>query len=529
MHIFDQFEQAARTIYTQAADDERIVHNPGPDRLRRISLQEPDVFETVYGNLVAITEPTSRAKPFTRNNIDDEFGQAELDLLQQAVTNLQDQPLICLDVLIRDEATPVTARLIVPRRFAHIAYGGLKLFGPRVNDVTDPTYQVIFFHDEAWAGNSSKVLPEKDITIRLALGESGRMIKFVRNSSYLGEWKKGVFAGEDWRAKLGREGIFLHSGCRRDTLQMSNGDMQTKTSLFVALSANGKTSLTCRVLARNIGEESWLVQDDGGILKRDGSFHGFEQGGIYAKTDGLTPSEQIETFYGALKPDAYLENVHVTADKGLDFFNIERTSNGRAVIERRDFMHAARFIAVNEVDNLFIITRGPTIPAVAKLSPWQATAFMVLGQSMESSAGDPTQAGKIKNVFFYDPFLAGDRVEHAHLFHEILKWNPHIDCYLLNTGGVGEGEHYHKITLHDTVNILESILRGDLEDWEICEATGLKVPRAVRGVESILLQPEKLYSKAEFEQRQSELFATRKAILESYPGLDKAIVTSIKK
>ncbi|MFP5240155.1 MAG: hypothetical protein ACLGQW_10020, partial [Acidobacteriota bacterium] len=68
MHIFDQFEQAAKTIYTQAADDERIVHNPGPDRLRRISLQEPDVFETVYGNLVAITEPTSRAKPFTRNN-----------------------------------------------------------------------------------------------------------------------------------------------------------------------------------------------------------------------------------------------------------------------------------------------------------------------------------------------------------------------------------------------------------------------------------------------------------------------------
>ena len=31
-----------------------------------------------------------------------------------------------------------------------------------------------------------------------------------------------------------------------------------------------------------------------------------------------------------------------------------------------------------------------------------AAAFMVLGQSVESSAGDPTQAGKLKNEFFYE-------------------------------------------------------------------------------------------------------------------------------
>ncbi len=529
MHMFELFDKAATEIYLDAADDERIIHNPGPDRLRRISLQEPDVRETRYGNLVAFTEPTSRAKPFTHNNIDTEFGQTEIDLLDQAREILRGQPLICLDVLIRDEIEPVTARLIVPRRFAHIAYGGCKLFGPLVKNVTEPTYQVIFFHDDAWLDNPGKTLPNKDMTIRFALSPTGRMIKFVRNSSYLGEWKKGVFAGEDWRAKLERDGIFLHAGCRRDTLETTHGGMRTQTSLFVALSANGKTSLTCKVLARNIGEESWLIQDDGGILKRDGSFHGFEAGGIYVKTDGLTPSEQIETYYGALKPDAYLENVHTDDEGGLDFFNIERTSNGRGVIERRDFMHASRSIGVPEVDNLFIITRGPTIPAVAKLSPWQATAFMVLGQSMESSAGDPTQAGAIKNVFFYDPFLAGDRVDHAHLFNDILKWNPHINCYLLNTGGVGEGEHYHKITLGDTVGILESILRGSLSDWEISEATGLMVPRAVQGVDSILLHPEKLYPRTEFEERQAALYAKRRSILESYTGLDKGIVNSIKR
>uniref|UniRef100_A0A7C4AG88 Phosphoenolpyruvate carboxykinase (ATP) n=1 Tax=Fundidesulfovibrio putealis TaxID=270496 RepID=A0A7C4AG88_9BACT len=135
----------------------------------------------------------------------------------------------------------------------------------------------------------------------------------------------------------------------------------------------------------------------------------------------------------------------------------------------------------------------------------------------------------MKNVFFYDPFLAGDRVDHAHLFNDILKWNPHINCYLLNTGGVGEGEHYHKITLGDTVGILESILRGSLSDWEISEATGLMVPRAVQGVDSILLHPEKLYPRTEFEERQAALYAKRRSILESYTGLDKGIVNSIKR
>lgn len=526
MPIFEEFDIAARNIYRQAVDDERIIHNPSPERLRRICLEAPEVRETRYGNIVARTEPAERARGFTTNSVDSRFGQPEFALLAKARTALAQHQLICMDVLVRQGETPVTARLMVPRRFAHIAYGGMKLFGPRLNDVREPTHQVIFFYDEAWERNFGLPMDEMDITIRLVHSESGRMIKIVRNSSHLGEFKKGIFAAEDWRAKLSGEGIFLHAGCRRDTLESARGGLHSQTSLFVSLAANGKTSLSCRVLARKNGEESWLIQDDGGVLKRDGSFHGYEQGGIYAKTDGLTPSEQIETYYGALKPETYLENVHMEEDRSLDFFSIQRTSNGRAAIERRDFMHAHRSIDAQEVNNIFIITRGDIIPAVAKLSPWQATAFMVLGQSCE-----PSRSGgeELKSVFFFDPFAAGDRVEHAHLFQEILKWNPHINCYLLNTGGVGQGGHHRKIALADTLNILESILRGGLEDWETCEATGLMVPRAVRGIDSILLHPAKLFPGADFEARQAELFATRRRILESYQGLDRAIVNSIKK
>ena len=93
---------------------------------------------------------------------------------------------------------------------AHIAYGGSKLFKPTVTD--NPTYQVVLFFDEQYEQNKAKDLPKKDITIRLAHAPDGHMVKFARNTNYFGEWKKGVFAGEDYRAKLKGNAIFLH--CR---------------------------------------------------------------------------------------------------------------------------------------------------------------------------------------------------------------------------------------------------------------------------------------------------------------------------
>jgi phosphoenolpyruvate carboxykinase (ATP) len=520
--MFDEFQQAARSILESAQQRGAVIRNPDAARLRSLALQEPEVKETKYRNIVAESEPMSRAKMFTQNNIDTKFGQAEYVLLEQAVRALDTEELVVMDAQVGDGSEGVTARLIVPRRHAHVAYGGLKLFKPAMTQ--SPTYQVIMFFDEAYEKNGSKPLPEKDITIRLCFNRNdGRMIKIVRNSNYLGEWKKGVFAGEDYRAKLKGNGLFLHAGCRKDTLQTAHGPYVSNFSLFVALSANGKTSTTCKVLARKGHERSWLIQDDGGVISRDGRFQGFEAGGLFVKTDCLTPGSQTEAYYGCLRRDTFLENVHVDPDGSLDFSNLERTSNGRAVIERRDFMHAGNDINAERIDNLFIITRGNIIPAIAKLNHEQAAAFMVLGQSMESSAGDPTQAGKIKNVFFYDPFLAGDCAEHANIFYDILKNNSHINCYLLNTGYVGEAYSHRDITLANTMGILDSVLRGGLEDWEMSPGTGLLIPCSVREVDSILMRPEKLFGASDFEARQQTLDQQRAEFMDRYPGLDPNI------
>jgi phosphoenolpyruvate carboxykinase (ATP) len=519
--MFEEFEQTARTIFQSAQQRGALVRNPDEARLKAMALEEPEIRQTKYGSLVADSEPMSRAAQFTKNNVDDPFGRAEYDLLEAAQAGFRREEIISVDVEVGDGAEGITARLLVPRRFAHVAYAGVKLFRPATAD--RPTYQVLMFCDEQFPENRAKVLPQKSIAIRLAHAPDGRLVKIVRNSNYFGEWKKGVFAGEDYRAKLRGNAIFLHAGCRKDTLETIQGDYVTSYSLFVALSANGKTSTTCRVLARKGRERSWLIQDDGGSLSRDGRFRGFEAGGLFVKTDQLNPGDQFEAYYGCLKPHTFLENVCLTEFGSIDFYDLSRTSNGRAVIERRDFTHAAGDINARRVDNLFLITRGSIIPAIARLSHEEAAAFMVLGQSMESSAGDPTQAGKIKNEFFYDPFLAGDRAEHANLFYDILKANPHINCYLLNTGCVGEGPFFHDITLADTMGIIDAILRRAIAEWVLSEPTGMLIPRSIPAVDSILLRPEKLFSPPDFEARQRALTTQREQYIDRFPGLDPKI------
>ena len=509
----EEFVKTADRIRRKAIEENRLIDNPSNEELRLLVENESEVKKTIYGNFVAESEPTSRAAIFTKNSVDYPFGEEELQLLAQCEKALAKEKLISIDRTVGNESSETTVRLIVPERFTHVAYGGKTLFIPVKREVKEPTYQILFFTDEAFEANKSKPLPQKDITIRLAMLDDGRVIKIVRNSNYIGEFKKGVFAAEDWIAKTRRGGIFIHAGCREDYLQSAHGDYRNVRTLLLALSANGKTTLTCRILARKGKEKSWLIQDDGGTLMPDGSFHGFEAGGLFVKTEDVNPGEQQEIFYGLLKPGMLIENVHVTEDGDLDFYILEKTSNGRAVIPRRDFMHASSYIDVDRIDNLILITRGPLIPAVAKLTLEQAVALMVLGQAMESSAGDPTKAGSIRSEFFYDPFVAGDRAEHANIFYKILRGLPHLNYFVLNTGGVGEGARYKEITVEHTMAILDSLLRGGLEDW-IDSPTGFKVPKAIRMVDDIYLHPEKLYSTDEFEERQRELNKFRREAIE---------------
>jgi phosphoenolpyruvate carboxykinase (ATP) len=520
-----EFERTATRIRERARAEGRLVDNPDDAELTSILEREPGVRRTIYGNHVADSEPTSRSAIFTKNSVDDVFGDDETRLLAQCEQSLAHQRIISVDRIVGNRNNTTSVRLLVPERFAHVAFGGRNLFYPPTGPVTDPTYHIVFFYDEAFDRNRDLPLAQKDITIRLAMLDGGKFVKVVRNGNYIGEYKKGVFAAEDWTQKTYGKGIFLHAGCREDHLQSAHGDYRTVRTLLVALSANGKTSTTCKILARKGNEKSWLIQDDGGTLFPDGSFGGFEGGGVFVKTEGVNPGTQAEIFYGLLKPSTLCENVFVDDAGEFDFYNFNRTSNGRAVVRRSDFMHASTFIDVPKADNFILITRGPLIPAISRLSREQAAALMVLGQAMESSAGNPALAGTIRGEFFYDPFVAGSRAAHANRFYEILQGLPDMKFYLLNTGGIGvlapsSGDleesmesRYRDIGLQDTMAILDSLLRGGLEDW-VDSPTGFQVPGSVRAVDDIYFHPEKLFTSSEFEENQRGLNLVRREAIE---------------
>ena len=530
-----EFARTAARIRERAKTEGRLTENPDEETLRGMVARQPGARMSAYGNYVAESEPTSRAASFTKNSVDSQFGEEEERLLSQCEEAMSTMRLISVDRVVGNRDSSTTVRLTLPENFAHVAAGGQNLFLPPLGEVVEPTYEILMYGDENFERNKSLPLSEKDIAIRLAMLDDGRVVKVVRNSNYIGEYKKGVFAASDWTAKTYGPGIFLHAGCREDRLQSAHGDYQTVRTLLVALSANGKTTTTSRILARKGSEKSWLVQDDGGTLMPDGSFRGFEGGGVFVKTEGVNPGTQAEIYYGLLKPSTTCENVYMDENGEFDFYDLQRTSNGRAVVRRENFMHASSFIDVDRVDNFVLITRGPLIPAISRLNREQAAALMVLGQAMESSAGNPALAGKIKREFFYDPFVAGDRAAHANRFYDILKGLPNMNYYLLNTGNIGVfraesndldeagDSRYRDIKLEHTMAILDSLLRGGLEDWEESPA-GFQVPRSVRNLDDIYLHPEKLFTSAEFEENQKGLNRVRcEAIEQLGNGLDPAI------
>ena len=161
-----EFPRTLERIRASAQEEGRLLHNPPDEELDRLAEKEPEVRRTMYGSLVARSEPTSRAATFTRNSVDHSFGKAERELLAQAETVLARKRLISVDRIVGNAASNTVVRLTVPEEFAHVAFGGKNLFLPTKGMVERPDYEIVMFRDSAFEENRAKPLPEKDITIR---------------------------------------------------------------------------------------------------------------------------------------------------------------------------------------------------------------------------------------------------------------------------------------------------------------------------------------------------------------------------
>jgi phosphoenolpyruvate carboxykinase (ATP) len=489
-----------------------ILRNPSAEKLRELASHEERTTE--FGSASYITKTRSRSAKFTE--IVFEPKDEHKELLNKVVEYLQDRKLITVDrIMCHKKDYQIKIRSFITEKYARILHmWGTTLYEPEKSfDKAD--FNIVDVPE--W--------PEKKILV-----DPNTHTTFILGSDYMGEMKKAGLRMAMYWHKLVHGGLGLHAGSKILRVWNKEGKMVEKGMILFGLSATGKTTLTCHHhwLDVSKGEEVRIRQDDVLLMNKDGSAVGTENN-FYIKTDGMEPDSQPLLYKGATSKNAILENVCVKEDGKVDFFDSELTSNGRGIVIRRELDYTDDLIDLPKVDMIIFITRRKTIvPPIARLSPEQAAAFFMLGESVESSAGDPTKAGKPIKVVGTNPFIIGPLEEEGNRFLEILRSNPQIECYLLDTGSFGakSGKNGMKISVYNSARLLADAARGVIV-WEKDPNWGYEVAIGTGDVDLGIFDPTLYYGEEEYRKLTEELKEERRAWLGKFEGLNKEIVDAI--
>lgn len=499
--------------------------NPSQDDLIALTQKMPNCKDTKYGNVNVTTRVDSRSAASTFIVTDTPAaheGHKTIDRAEYArVASLQDdyireQDMIVIDGAIgNDPSFRTPARLIIEAANANIAgMQDLLYFKEGVDGAHQPAVTVIYTPNLPAGGYPNDRLIAVDL-------DNG--VTRVFNSDYFGESKKGGL--RMWnKLVFERGGLPMHAGCK--VVPVGDGE---KNFLIVGLSGTGKTTTT---FTRQ--NDSKPVQDDFIALMPGGKVYGTENG-CFAKTFALS-ADYEPTIHGAVTgPGAYLENVYQTEDGELDFFNESFTQNGRAVfgMEKLGWFRDAR--EAGKVDYLLILNRNNNvIPAVARLTPAQAAAYFMLGETMGTAAGGKDEAGKALRVPGTNPFFP---LPHGNQGTRLLKLlnNDPIEVYLMNTGWVGGNEgdgNEKKVKIPISSACVKGIAEGTIT-WTRDEDFGYDVATAVPGIDDDeFLQPRNLYERTgridEYSAHVARLKSERAEFLGKFGTLGAEILAAVK-
>jgi len=407
---------------------------------------------------------------------------------------------------------PIHCRLFVPKEYARIAYMWHNMLFPS-NSSQEPTFISVYVPD--W--------PETFIFCDVNQGYT-----YILGTDYPGEAKKSMLRQAMYWIKR-KGGLGLHAGSKILRVIGQDGELADVGFLLFGLSGTGKTTLTLHDHGLHEPEKAIIKQDDVVLLTRDGRAFGTEDG-FYIKTEGLEPSQTV-LWGAATHPTAAYENIKVADDGKVDFLDTSLTSNGRGVVLRSYIKGSGDGIDLEKANKIVFITRrNDVVPVCARLTSEQAAAYFMLGESIETSAGDPTKAGQAKREVGTNPFIVGPEAEEGNRVLQILRENPDMHAYILNTGSIGAkaGSAGDKITIKISTEIMKQIAKEGIR-WQKDPDWGYEVPVEVPGIDLARYDPRKHYSPAEYAELIDKLRAERRAWLAQFPGLDPAIPRAIEK
>jgi len=510
---------SVHTIHPKRVSARKIHRGLTGDELRKLATRDEKT--SAYGSPVYATRIKNRSARKTYIVADG----VSVGVMQQSIEPTRaaekirevQEKLATMDLIQVDRRmgmspdVPIHCRLVVPKEYARIAYMWHNMLFPS-SSAQEPDFISVYVPD--W--------PETFIFCDVQQGYT-----YILGTDYPGEAKKSMLRQAMYWIKR-KGGLGLHAGSKILRVTGPDGKLRDVGFLLFGLSGTGKTTLTLHDHGLSEPEKAIIKQDDVVLLTRDGRAFGTEDG-FYIKTEGLEPSQTV-LWGAATHPTAAYENIKVGAEGKVDFLDTSLTSNGRGVVLRKFIRGSGDGIDLPKANKIVFITRrNDVVPVCARLSSEQAAAYFMLGESIETSAGDPTKAGQAKREVGTNPFIVGPEADEGNRILQILRANPDMHAYILNTGSIGAkaGSPGEKISIKVSTEIMKQIAKEGIR-WEKDPDWGYEVPKDVPGIDLARYDPRRHYSPSEYASLVDKLRAERKEWLAKFPGLDPVIPKAVE-
>lgn len=356
------------------------------------------------------------------------------------------------------------------------------LVRPETAELADfvPEFTIIdlpsFVADPARHGCRSETVIAVNFTEKLIL---------IGGTRYAGEMKKSVFGILNY--KLPIAGVMpMHCS--------ANIGPKGDTAIFFGLSGTGKTTLSADASRTLIGDDEHGWSDE--------AVFNFE-GGCYAKMIRLSADAEPEIYATTKRFGTVLENVVIDPDTreiDLDDDSLAENSRGSYPI---DFIPNASEENLGPVPkNIIFLTADAygVLPPIAKLTPDQAMYHFLSGYTARVAGTEigVTEPSATFSTCFGAPFMPRHPSVYGNLLKERIAKGG-VDCWLVNTGWTG-GQYGvgHRMPIKVTRALLNAALDGSLNNAEFRTDPnfGFKVPVAVPGVESKILNPRETWPDA---------------------------------
>ena len=370
---------------------------------------------------------------------------------------------------------------------------------------------VIFTASKAKVDNYKELGLNSETAVAFNLEEK---IQVIINTWYGGEMKKGMFSYMNYLLPL--KGIAsMHCS--------ANTDLEGKhTAIFFGLSGTGKTTLSTDPKRLLIGddEHGW---DDEGVFN-------FE-GGCYAKVINLSKEAEPD-IYNAIRRDALLENVTVSADGKIDFSDKSVTENTRVSYPIYHIKNIVRPVSkAGAAEKVIFLTADAfgVLPPVSILTPEQTQYYFLSGFTAKLAGTERgiTEPTPTFSACFGAAFLSLHPTKYGEELVRKMKKSG-AKAYLVNTGWNGTGK---RISIKDTRCIIDAIIDGSIDKMptKTIPYFDLAVPTELHDVDTNILDPRNTYvDKSVWDTKAKDLAGRFIKNFDKFTGnaLGKSLVTA---